>query len=736
MNYHSSASLLLGLLTSATLLGQTSRPTTPEAAQQVTSNPYGIVETADGQLIGLAGSLEVQFGVSSVTITPLLGPDAPQNMPLTIAPTKVLRGEHTVHEILARKTQRRGEEVIDFALGHGITERFVTRADGVKHSFFFEQRPAGDGDLAVRLSVDTLLTCDAIERAEQLRFSAGNLGAVHIGAVVGIDRNGQRADGYMRFDGDNLDLVLPAAFVDSAEYPLELDPIISGAITAGRSFSDTNPDIAYDNSNAVYVVVYESVASASDQDIWAQRITFDGIRLGNPILIDTNGYRSTKAQIGNCNSLNNFLVSWQENGTTGTWNIKCRSIDAATGNTSGIAQVATSSAQETDCDVGGDSYDSSPGTGLCLCVWDDSVAGIKSCVVRMQNNPPTTDTYQTVTPNANEPAITKDGRNAGVWFVVSVHDSGGVNRLGFQALSFSGALLGTETLSSFFTYPLRTPDIDGDAQSFTAVYANGNAGGTTINCNHGTWDGTSIQFATSSGSLVGPGTGIYPAISLMGSKYTVVWTNVFSSLPDRLFIRQLELDSTNTCGDIQLVSSAGTDYRFPALASRRSGGDSTSESGLLCYAPFNQSAGNNGLDARLYATFGSNPAIPVAGAAGCGVGGNIGTAGSFALGNHNFEVTLSGASPTASLGLFIANTSGGSVNAICGPTCGFVTPEITYSATIAGGAAQFPIDLPCQTAFLGFQLQAQWAVFDSQPGGCSLIPLLHFSDAIELTLGY
>ena len=430
------------------------------------------------------------------------------------------------------------------------------------------------------------------------------------------------------------------------------------------------------------------------------------------------------------------MVAWQENGTTGNWNIQCRSVDAATGSTSSIGQVATTSADEVDCDVGGDSYDNSPGTGLCLCVWDDTVLGIQSCVVRMQNDPPTADSYQTVfsgaDPFRNQPAITKDGRDTGRWFIAYQHD---VNFLSVTAVDYAGTVL-TPGLGYYSpNNQVSRPAIDGDADTFKVVYERTETS-TSLNKDiwaiSGGWSGGALQL-TQNGPLAAT-VGIFetqPAISLMGSKYTAAWVSGFD-----IHVTNLELDSIQTCGSEHVVSVINRTFHAPALVSRRSAGDSTSESGLLAYQPYDTMTGSNGLDARMYATFGNNPIVPSAGAGGCGGGGTIGTSGgNFALGNHDFKVTLSGSLPTAAFGLFLANVSGGPVNGLCGPTCGYITPDITFGAPIVAGDAEFAIDLPCKPIFLGFQLGAQWAVFDLLPTGCVILPTVHFSNAIRMTLG-
>ena len=66
---------------------------------------------------------------------------------------------------------------------------------------------------------------------------------------------------------------LRAPFVDEAQLPLVVDPLIGSSFetySPATSYVDTKPDVAYDASNDVYLAVFERVFSALDHDVHAQ----------------------------------------------------------------------------------------------------------------------------------------------------------------------------------------------------------------------------------------------------------------------------------------------------------------------------------------------------------------------------------------------------------------------------------------------------------------------------------
>lgn len=166
-------------------------------------------------------------------------------------------------------------------LAPGLVERFDGREDGVELSYVFAQRPAGDGDLVVRLELSGTFAAPTFASDTRIDLRHASAGGVTIGAVTGIDANGATTRGRLVFDGDDVLFVLPDAFVDAAAYPLVLDPLVGPVLTLSTdpAFStneDSRPDVAYDLSNEEYLVVWQRAVSASESRIFARRFDVAG----------------------------------------------------------------------------------------------------------------------------------------------------------------------------------------------------------------------------------------------------------------------------------------------------------------------------------------------------------------------------------------------------------------------------------------------------------------------------
>ena len=153
----------------------------------------------------------------------------------------------------------------------GVLETYEVRPDGVEQSFTLETLPPGTGDLVVRGRLSTALIADRRGVvAPSLRFALPGHVGVNIGRVTGIDARGATTRGWMRYDGRELELVLPAAFVEAAALPLVLDPLIGTAL-AMPGVAGPTPDIAYDATTDSYLVV-----SSKRGKVLGQRVRSDG----------------------------------------------------------------------------------------------------------------------------------------------------------------------------------------------------------------------------------------------------------------------------------------------------------------------------------------------------------------------------------------------------------------------------------------------------------------------------
>ncbi|MGK0300287.1 MAG: hypothetical protein ACI89X_001155 [Planctomycetota bacterium] len=336
--------LLAGSLCSVALSAQVQdlplQPTNPAPSQDesisIARAAHGL-NLDDGRLIGGGGDYKVVFDQGGVMFTPAMGDAVEVNQNLRLTLESVRRGGETV--FAASAPARPDVSRIDASIAqyrHGtIVERFDVRADALKQSFVFDRQPAGNGDLIVRLLVDTNMAAAQGEFLPGLTLRAGALDAVHVGAVVGIDATGREIVGHMNYTGSHLELVLPHAFVATANYPLVLDPPISSAIVASSSVQAHRPDIAYEPGHDRYLVVWEHVYSATDEDIRAHFVSGNGNPTGGLLTIDGSLDRSTNPTVCAVAASGMFVVAY-ENSAAFLYpvtqdNIYGRTVNAVTG---------------------------------------------------------------------------------------------------------------------------------------------------------------------------------------------------------------------------------------------------------------------------------------------------------------------------------------------------------------------------------------------------------------------
>src|SRR6185437_3684383 len=104
-------------------------------------------------------------------------------------------------------------------------EHLENTDDGVEQSFHFAERPAGSGDLVVRLRVSGEAYAGATESGLHFTDAASGLG-VRYGAATWIDARGQRTAAPLAYEDGAITVTVPAAAVQDAAYPAVLDPVI------------------------------------------------------------------------------------------------------------------------------------------------------------------------------------------------------------------------------------------------------------------------------------------------------------------------------------------------------------------------------------------------------------------------------------------------------------------------------------------------------------------------------
>ncbi len=740
------ACLSLCISSIALPLAAQERPSTPTAPQVTADEVLGVGWT-DGELHAVSRSYVARFDPGSVELTPAFGRGATRTYPMTLSMQAVHRGGAEVWRAAAghAPTPRLDGTSVSYGHAAGVVERYDARASGLKQSVVFASEPAGEGDLVVRYAVETDLRCLATEGAETLWFAAERLGGIDVGRVTGVDAEGRSAVGHMSFDGEELQLVLPEAFVASATYPLELDPLFGPQLNSGVSFDDHFPDVAYDAASGVWCIAFEFPASSTSSAAYVMRqddatgAMLGGIFLGNP---------GSGPSVASVRQAGRFLVVWQDD-SSGAGNIRCRAVRASDGALSNTGTVAGTTDDEVAPDVGGDAF--ANGDLEALVVWENTTIGIEGVQVTVPVNtgdPVVVGAPVTIdpTPGTRTPAISKSGgfdaTNGGRYVVAWETVLSGAELIGYVGVDRDLNIL-TPTSLTASGLPVDKPDVDGDGTEFLIVFESRENG---INAENDIW-GQPAAFCAGGTSLCGAAAAPLanvandderqPAVACLGPVFAVAWSdrNPGSTTDYRIGVSNVVRGTTTLCNQQVLTgNSSAWLSSFPALCAKRSNGVESDE-GLLTWESRENSSGNSLMRSHRYRAFNGGAVTAVPGVGGCGNGGDAGAGGAFAVGNASFELTLRNADPLSIAGLLMFDTAMAAPTT-CGACTALNAQVFSPLFPVVNGEADVPLPIPCFASLLGFTMDVQWAVVgpNQSPAPCQLFPFVSLSGAVRMTL--
>jgi len=425
-----------------------------------------------------------------------------------------------------------GTDDVEYHHGGGLIERYTLLEAGLEQSFEFAQPLPGSGDLVVRLQVDSALAAPLVhESREGMRFSRDAENGIRLGAVTGIDAAGASAEGWMSFDGEYLELVLPGSFVDAASYPLVLDPLIGAEVGVYPASADTfltRPDVAYDVTNDKYMVVWEEQNLLTGVSRLAIRwVSSSGVTSGGGAFSDGSAQIRNPA-ICNLNETDTYLVVCERDYINGNPNdLFMFEFDAAAQTAVTSFTVLSTPGDQRSPDVSGDpvlTYDDA------FVVWDEPGLGIAGALVEVGGVgggvPVVVGAPFSISSGTSDrsAAISKGMGNPGRALVVWTRSGNGDHTYG-RLYNFQGTALSSEVaLTTGAGVTNLSPDVDGDGDQFMAVYESGPGGARSIKCVRATWDGANLNVSAED-TVSDTGNLILPGIGYAGGAYIVAWTN-------------------------------------------------------------------------------------------------------------------------------------------------------------------------------------------------------------------
>lgn len=732
------------------------RPAGEEALAGARSRAVGLTRV-DGELLGAGPDYRAHFTRGSLSFVPALGRGVERIYPVSFSLDSVSRGAQELYRAPATGVSpEQGDLTVDYR-HPGFLESYAIRPEGVELFLTFDQKPAGSGDLVVKGNLSTdLETAFRGETPGPLTLAvaagSGERGGVTVGAVTGIGADGASVAGSLRFDGSSLELVLPAEFVETAAYPMVLDPLFGVEIPAPDTiiWNDSNADVAYNATEDRYLVVWERAFALNDVAIRGVRISGSGASIGGLIPIESSAATHGKPAVGNFDIPDRFLVAYQGGSSPfGPFDIYARAVDADDGLVSGRLTVASELANEITPDVGSEQ---GVADDEAIVVWELVGSGTRAALVTVPSaGTPTLAAGGIVVSTSSgdhKPAITNHGSGPGNWLVVwqrfyTTPAPGDHDILG-RIIDYNGTLLTPETFLAGGVSDEEDPAAaTPDGTNFAVVFEREDVAGdgdNDIYCLPVTFTGTSLTAGPDEILVRGQSNlnEVDPAIDFAEIKYVVAWAEngPFDVFDYDVVGVSLAQGSCKVCESMYFLDSSTvrTESR-PELFARYSANLTAGDQALVAW----QSSGqlppfSSDVNARRVEAIGTGGPVANLGG-GCGLGGNIGTTGAVALGNPNFSFTLSGANPSASFAALAVSRFGTIVP--CGG-CNWLVfdsnPGLIFFAIPSGGIASISATIPCAPSAVGMPLYAQWLVDTPGLSPC-FFSNISLSDIVRFTLG-
>jgi hypothetical protein len=636
-----------------------------------------------------------------------------------------------------------------FVRAPGVVERFTARSTGLEHSLEIAEPFVGDGDLVVRFD----LGGDAAAHGARRDDGSHDFAGISYGTLVAIDAAGERTAGEVRLADGGLEWVVDDAWLDAAAWPVLLDPLIGNslAVTSGafaEPWDDFDPDVAYDATNDVYLVVWARLFDNDQRIVHARRVSGSGTPLGSEFQL-TGVYPSFQARVANLPASDRFAVTWIQD-FFGTTQLRMIAVDAATGALSNNLLVATDAPGIiSGHDLAGDTTSAIFSTPRAHAIWRNG-GGIHHSRVAVPDSgdislvsdtivAPDSDLFVTLV----EPSVTRTTSSDGRLGIAFARTSLGSRSIQMMVIDRNSNVLQAPVTISGSDADCEQPSIDG-----------GGSGPTRYVVAWSNYDSGLNQTFLRARAAASSGTLTFGAIQTVDDfadetvyRSTVGWrpgAAFVVSVPDAgLSARIAALDATTGVVGFEEVAVSGSDssgvvssVNSTALCMESSGGSSSASDGMLIVnmSVFGLSAGipfgHSWLTGRLVDAFGNGADRTLLGGA-CGPVGTIAAPQPPALGNGTFRIELVGAPLDATVA--ILNIAAPQATLDCG-ACRWVPFATTYLLPIAGGGAGQALPVPLNASLSGVTAWAQWTVVAPSTAACAAVPGIGTSQILELTL--
>lgn len=278
---------------------------------------------ADGPLWALGTAWKASFDAQGFTAIPFFGSSAPRNFPVRFELARAAVGGEalvlTDGEPVAKGDQVRTPR-------GACTEVIDTSLQQLEQSFVFETLPSR-GAIAVDVAITSELAASVLDNG--LRF-ANEFGHVDYTKAIAVDAAGRQLPLAITWNGTSAHMEIPASFVEQAQLPIVLDPVINYwyGIASGQTALQHDSDVAsFQALGGRTLIVYQRNFSSTDTDCWGVLFDTNLNLVQTDFIIDFTSSNWTKVAVAANNYAQNFLVVSEVSATL-SWYIVGRTVAA------------------------------------------------------------------------------------------------------------------------------------------------------------------------------------------------------------------------------------------------------------------------------------------------------------------------------------------------------------------------------------------------------------------------
>jgi hypothetical protein len=273
------------------------RPTDSEFA-------YPVFDRTDAGAIWVHGTnFKARFDRHGFEFIPFLGSDAPKDYPLQLELESARVGSSELAWESDVQPELDGRNVT-FRRG-ALDEVYVVGPSSIDQTFVVHERRTS-GDLHVVLRVRSEFEGTDVPSGTVF---ANERGGVRYGRATTRDASGRHVESTTLRDGSTIDIAVPRREIESASFPLAIDPIVATFQVSDNVIgSALSPDCAYDIGSNRWVVVYEAAYSGNDHDVIAREYLGNGANVNQSTYIDMTSDDWTEPRVADARATHQFLV--------------------------------------------------------------------------------------------------------------------------------------------------------------------------------------------------------------------------------------------------------------------------------------------------------------------------------------------------------------------------------------------------------------------------------------------